>query len=104
VSLRHEPRSKTAGNRDKENAGRQIMRGQYMKTYVRYARRVNGGNLRRLLHGKSMRQRAQAAAKLVAGELQLVDPNPAQAARLCEVNPTYVHAELNSDGYVDNLI
>ena len=43
---------------------------------------ITGTTRRRMLRGKSPRQRAKVAAGFVAGSSQLVLPTPAQAARL----------------------
>jgi len=74
---------------------------------------ASGRNLRRLLRGKSSRFRGHVAGKLVTGEYQLVRPLRAQAARLCDVHPSYVGAPYAgriraakpvTDAVIDHLI
>jgi hypothetical protein len=56
--------------------------------------RASGRNLKRLLDGKSPRERAWAGARLVTGEFAYVNPTVAQAARICCVTARQVHAAL----------
>jgi hypothetical protein len=71
---------------------------------------ASGRNLKRLVHGKSARERAKAAAMLVTGEFVYHSPTVAQAARLCGVAASRVHAALGhapkppSDAKIDRMI
>jgi len=71
---------------------------------------TTGRNLKRLLHGKPPRVRAQAGAKLVRGEFAYCAPTVAQAARLVGASAQRIHALLGhqpkpaSDAQIDRLI
>jgi len=72
--------------------------------------RATGRNLKRLLHGKPPRVRAQVGAKLVTGEFAYVNPTPAQAARIAECPAQLIHVALGhqpkppSDAKLDRMI
>jgi hypothetical protein len=71
---------------------------------------ASGRDIKRLLHGMSPSRRAFLAAKLVTGDFAYVSPTVAQAARICRVPASRVHAELGhaprplSDSKVDRMI
>src|SRR5258706_1976867 len=71
---------------------------------------TTGSFLKKMLHGAGPLVRASVAARLVRGELPYVNPTPAQAARVCRVTASRVHAALGhhprqlSDVQIDRLI
>jgi hypothetical protein len=72
--------------------------------------RTTGRNLKRLLHGKSARVRAQAGAKLVRGEFAYEAPTVPQAARIVGTSAQRIHAALGhqpkppTDAEIDRLV
>jgi len=56
---------------------------------------ASGRNLRRLLYGKPLAERAKVAAILTTEQWHVTRLLPAQAARLCQVHPGYVTQKLN---------
>ena len=59
---------------------------------------LNGSTLRRKLHGRSARARAQFAAKLIENGVTFSDLSAAQISRLCGANTGTVTRELGHAG------
>src|SRR5262245_24748304 len=72
--------------------------------------RASGRNVKKLLHGKTPRERAKVGAKLVTCEFAYVNPTPAQAARIVGTTAQRIHAALGhqpkppSDTKIDRII